>query len=103
MFKDHVRTRQRRMPAQLDLGHRREPAQRKGILAGNEKRGFGKIIFQRNGLHQRVIQPAGERHDGSGIAFEHATCKRVDLVLCEQHADPVPGTDDTLCTGLSGT
>src|SRR3546814_7115741 len=54
---------ERRMAAQRDLGRRGEPAQLViglAVLVGNQKGGFGQVIFVRDGEQQRVAQPLVE-------------------------------------------
>ena len=51
-----------------------------GIPFGNEKGGFGEIIFGGDILHQLHIEPLFERADRCRIPAEQLTRKSIDLI-----------------------
>jgi len=66
-FKDHPRGRERRVPAEIDLDRRREPAQGVVRALGHEERGFGEIILRRDRLHGRIGQTSLRVTNGRGL------------------------------------
>ncbi len=61
----------------LDLGS--EPAKIEGITAGNDERGLGVVVLQRDGLQDRIGEPLVHDHDGCRVPGEHAAREGVDL------------------------
>src|SRR6266542_500613 len=73
---------ERGMAAQIDLAGRREPAQVViGIVAPawDREGGFAKIILGGDGLHQRIVEPAIQRHHRSRVAGQRPLGEGVDL------------------------
>ena len=88
----HERRRERRVPAQVDLGRRREPAQAEGIALGVKERRLREVVLGGDVLHQRLRDRRLERADGGRVTRERAVSEGVDLVQGERrHARRLPG------------
>ncbi len=80
--------RQRRVPAQRDLGGGREPAQlivRLAARVGHHEGGFGQVVLRRDLLERRVVEPTVERHHRRRIAGEGSVREGVDLQERDLH------------------
>src|SRR4029079_1218323 len=73
---------QRGVAAQFDLAHRSEPAQvviGLAVAARHDEGGFAEIILRGDRLHQVVVEPALERHDGCRVAGQRTVGEGIDL------------------------
>src|SRR5690348_8334538 len=78
----HMAGRESRMAAQLDLRRRRKPAEVVvdiAVLARDGEGRFAEIVLGGDRLHQPVVEPALERHDGGGVAGQRTVGEGVDL------------------------
>ena len=85
-FPQHVRARERRVAAEIDLDRRREPAQVVAVRLADEERGLGEIHLPRHVLHPHRLGGRGEDADGGGIARKGAIREGVYLSNAERHA-----------------
>ena len=75
----HVRARQRRVTAQIDLGRGREPAEIELDVSADEKGRLGQVHLARHQLHPRRVTSRGQDADGRRIAGEGSVGERVHL------------------------
>jgi len=85
MLEQHERAGQRCVAAEVHLRRRREPAQTKAVVLGDEECGIGEVVLLGDGLHQRIRQPRGERAYSGRIAAKEALGEGVDLVHGQRH------------------
>src|SRR3954468_19667662 len=83
--KDHIGSRQRRMPAKIDLDLWRKPANVISVPVLYKKRCLSQIVLRGDLLHRLVRQPISERHDSRRVAAEWHLCKCVNLKNFEFH------------------
>ena len=71
--------------AKIDLRRRSEPAQIIGIALGDEIGCLRQIVFDRDGLHEVIVEPLIERTDCRRIALEDLVGEGIDLIELEFH------------------
>ena len=76
---------ERRVAAQVHLHGRREPAQRRGILARQHERSLGEIVLGGDRREDGVGEPLLERHHRGRISAEEPAGEGVYLVERELH------------------
>src|SRR5882762_6263150 len=82
----HVRTRERRMTAEIDFDRRREPAEIVAVASLHEKGGFGEVHLARDVEHPRRLGGLGEDADCGRIACEGSIRESINLRDPEAHA-----------------
>ena len=86
MVKHDVGAGEGRVTAQIDLGQRREPAERVSAVSRHEKRGLRQVVLVRDGLQRGIVEPGFQGTHGSRIAAEHRIGERIDLEYLQAHA-----------------
>src|SRR6516162_2713278 len=79
---------ERRMPAQIDLDGRREPAQQIAVSLRHKECGLGEVVLSRDRLHRRPRQPFRQRAYRRRITAESAAGESIDLIERNAHDKP---------------
>ena len=95
---DDRRARKGRVAAKRHLDHRGEPANSVVATIGNQKGGFGKVVFGRNSLQHFLRRKPVQHHDGSRIPAEPAAGESIDLENGRTHSARI----STLEKGCNG-
>src|SRR5712672_1975291 len=82
----HVRTRERRMPAEIDFDRRCKPTEIVTVALLHQERGLCQVHLARHVQHPGRLGGLGEHADGGGIAGEWLVGERVYLRDAEAHA-----------------
>ena len=74
------------MAAQVDLAAGGEPAQVVFLALAHGKRRLGKVVFDRDGHHLRLVEPSVHHADGGRIAGKDMVGKRINDILAHGKA-----------------
>src|SRR5690348_11164220 len=91
VFPQHVRARQRGMPAQVDFHRRREPAQIVASILWNKERRFREIHLAGDVAHPGFGRRMGKDTDAGGIAGERAAGEGIHLHNANGHTSEYRG------------
>src|SRR5882762_1827167 len=82
----HVRTRERRMAAEIDFDRRREPAEIVALASLHEEGGLGEVHLARDVEHPCGFGGLRKDADGRGISCEGSIRESINLRDAEAHA-----------------
>ena len=84
MYKQHMSTRKRGVPAQVNFPGWRKPAQLPHLSHRHQKRRFRQVVLRPDGLHHGIRQPVIQGHYSCRIPSENLPRKGIYLELLKR-------------------